>query len=152
MNLPMNLPMSLRARRKWMVCGILAATAAGTALILMAFQENLLYFYTPQEVAAGEAPSGRDFRVGGLVVKDSVWRDKDSLAVRFAVTDLKREIVVLYEGVLPDLFREEQGIIANGRLREDGVFQASQVLAKHDENYMPPEVADALGISTAKPP
>ncbi len=108
-----------------------------------------MYFYSPSEVAAGEAPSERKFRVGGLVVDGSVQRVPDSLAVEFTVTDTVHEVVVSYEGILPDLFREGQGIVAHGRTREDGVFEASEVLAKHDENYMPPEVASAL--AAAKP-
>ncbi|MBM2830333.1 MAG: cytochrome c-type biosis protein CcmE [Gammaproteobacteria bacterium] len=133
-------------RRKLMlsVTFIVLGMGVATALALKAFQQNLLYFYSPVQVAAGEAPTTRPFRIGGLVVAGSVKRDVESLAVRFVLTDTLREITVDYEGILPDLFREGQGIVANGRLRPDGTFEASEVLAKHDENYMPPEVADAL--------
>ena len=133
-------------RRKLMlsVTFIVLGMGVATALALKAFQQNLLYFYSPAQVAAGEAPTTRPFRIGGLVVAGSVKRDVESLAVRFVLTDTLREITVDYEGILPDLFREGQGIVANGRLRPDGTFEASEVLAKHDENYMPPEVADAL--------
>ena len=112
-------------------------------MLLAAFSENLVYFHTPTEVARGEAPAERKFRVGGLVAEGSVERADDSLAVRFQVTDTAETIPVRYEGVLPDLFREGQGIVADGHLR-DGVFVAERVLAKHDENYMPPEAAEAL--------
>lgn len=125
--------------------GVLVLGVAGaTALFLAAFRENLVYFYTPSEVVAGEAPAERRFRIGGLVADDSVERDPDSLQVRFAVTDTARTVTVRYDGVLPDLFREGQGIVADGRLDGDGAFVADRVLAKHDESYMPPEAAEAL--------
>jgi len=133
------------------VLGVLGVGAA-TALALRAFQENLLYFYSPSQVAAGEAPAERAFRIGGLVTPGSVQRDPRSLALSFALTDTLQTIVVTYEGVLPDLFREGQGIVANGRLLPDGRFRADQVLAKHDENYMPPEVADSLEKAGVKMP
>ncbi|MGR9092130.1 MAG: cytochrome c maturation protein CcmE [Gammaproteobacteria bacterium] len=136
-----------RKKRLLTVGLILAGMGLATALILTAFEKNLMYFYSPSEVAAGDAPSERKFRVGGLVVDGSVRRIPDSLAVEFTVTDTVHEVVVAYEGILPDLFREGQGIIAHGRAREDGVFEASEVLAKHDENYMPPEVASALAAA-----
>lgn len=138
-----------RKKRLLTIGLVLAGMGLATALILTAFEKNLMYFYSPSEVAAGAAPSERKFRVGGLVVDGSVRRIPDSLAVEFAVTDTVHEVVVAYEGILPDLFREGQGIVAHGRTREDGVFEASEVLAKHDENYMPPEVASAL--AAAKP-
>jgi cytochrome c-type biogenesis protein CcmE len=103
-----------------------------------------LYFYTPSQVNAGEAPKGYPFRVGGLVVPGSVQRDAGSLRVRFEVTDGPASVAVTYSGILPDLFREGQGIISIGQLSPDGVFEATEVIAKHDENYMPPEVADSL--------
>jgi cytochrome c-type biogenesis protein CcmE len=131
---------------------IVLGTGAATALALRAFQENLLYFYSPSQVAAGEAPPGRAFRVGGLVSVNSVRRDPQSLAVSFALTDTLQSVEVVYEGVLPDLFREGQGVVANGRLLPDGRFEATQVLAKHDENYMPPEVADSLAKAGVKIP
>jgi len=133
-------------RRKlvFTVVFIVAGMGIATALALKAFQQNLLYFYSPVQVAQGEAPTNRPFRIGGLVVAGSVVRDPKSLAVRFVLTDTLKEITVDYDGILPDLFREGQGIVANGSLRPDGTFAASEVLAKHDENYMPKEVADAL--------
>jgi cytochrome c-type biogenesis protein CcmE len=139
----------VRKKRLMTVLGILAGMGLATALILTAFEKNLMYFYSPSEVVAGQAPSGRKFRVGGLVVNDSVKRVPDSLAVQFTVTDTVHEVTIAYDGILPDLFREGQGIVAHGRTREDGVFEASEVLAKHDENYMPPEVAGA--IAAARP-
>jgi len=132
-----------RKRLIWvsaMVLGI--GIAAG--LVLNAFQKNLLFFFTPSQVIAGEAPRGHVFRVGGLVTKGSVQREPGSLQVRFKVTDTAHTVEVHYAGILPDLFREGQGIVAKGRLTDSGVFEASEVLAKHDENYMPPEVHDAL--------
>jgi cytochrome c-type biogenesis protein CcmE len=133
-------------RRRLLTIGLLVAgMGLATALILRAFNQNLMYFYSPSDVAAGKAPSARDFRIGGLVLAGTVMRDTDGLAVRFTLSDLKRQVDVRYEGILPDLFREGQGIVANGRLGPDGVFVAREVLAKHDENYMPPEVAEALG-------
>jgi cytochrome c-type biogenesis protein CcmE len=117
---------------------VVALTLAGRA-----FQENLLYFFSPSQVSAGEAPH-RAFRLGGMVVKDSVKREPGSLTIRFVLSDFAHEVPVQYTGVLPDLFREGQGIVARGRLESDGTFVAEEVLAKHDEKYMPPEVADAL--------
>ena len=123
--------------------GVLGIGVA-VALILAAFNQNLMYFYSPSEVARGEAPGNRAFRLGGMVVKGSIQRDPQDLTVRFAVTDFAQQRTVTYKGILPDLFREGQGIVAIGQLDGDGVFVASEVLAKHDENYMPPEVAQAL--------
>jgi len=133
-------------RRKLLlvVVFIVLGTGTATGFALMAFQENLLYFYSPTQVADGEAPLERKFRSGGMVKEGSVERDPDSLQVRFTLTDTLHEVDVSYEGILPDLFREGQGIVANGRLVQDGHFIAAEVLAKHDENYMPPEVAEAL--------
>jgi len=141
-------------RRKilFSVIFIIVGMAAATALALKAFQENLLYFYSPSQVVAGEAPSSRNFRIGGLVVVNSVVRDPETLFVQFKLTDTLQEVTVNYEGILPDLFREGQGIVANGQLRADGSFAASEVLAKHDENYMPVEVADALKKAGADMP
>ena len=115
-----------------------------TALTLRAFQENMMFFVEIWEVAKGNYPEDRNFRVGGLVVEDSVRRKPGELEVSFDLTDLGSELTVTYAGILPDLFREGQGIIAHGRLNDDGVFVADEVLAKHDENYMPPEVAESL--------
>jgi cytochrome c-type biogenesis protein CcmE len=114
------------------------------ALVLNAFRSNLVFFYTPSQVFADEAPKGRNFRIGGLVVPGSLERSGASVEVRFQVTDNARTVPVVYNGILPDLFREGKGVVAQGELRADGVFVASQVLAKHDENYMPPEAEEAL--------
>lgn len=131
---------------------IIVGMAATTTLALKAFRENLLYFYAPSQIEAGEAPKTRAFRIGGLVVDGSVDRNPETLEVSFAVTDTLHEITIEYEGILPDLFREGQGIVANGRLLPNGTFKATEVLAKHDENYMPPEVADALTAAGADLP
>lgn len=131
---------------------IVIGAGAATALMLKAFQENLLYFYSPTQVQNGEAPAKRSFRIGGLVVDQSVERNPETLVVTFVLTDTLNEVTVTYEGILPDLFREGQGIVANGQLNQAGVFEATQVLAKHDENYMPPEVASALTEAGAKIP
>jgi cytochrome c-type biogenesis protein CcmE len=126
-----------------MIAGGVAALAVAAALVLSAFQKNLVFFFTPTQVAANEAPQNRTFRVGGLVKVGSVKREPDGVTVHFVVTDTAKSIPVFYRGVLPDLFREGKGVVTQGRL-ENGVFHASEVLAKHDENYMPPEVAEAL--------
>ena len=112
--------------------------------MLSAFQQNLVFFFTPSQVAANEAPQGRAFRVGGMVETGSVKRQADGVTVRFMVTDTAKSIPVAYKGVLPDLFREGQGVVAHGRMNEDKVFEADKILAKHDENYMAPEVAASL--------
>jgi cytochrome c-type biogenesis protein CcmE len=133
-----------RTRRGvWIVSG-LAALGVAAALVLNAFQSNLVFFFTPSQVASHEAPRDRAFRVGGLVEAGSVVREKDALTVRFRVTDTAMTIPVVYSGILPDLFREGKGVVAQGKLAADGTFRASEVLAKHDENYMPPEAAEAL--------
>lgn len=141
-------------RRKLLlsVIFIVAGVGGAVALALKAFQENLLYFYSPAQIVAGEAPTARPFRIGGLVVEGSVMREPGSLAVEFTLTDTLEEVNVSYDGILPDLFREGQGIVANGKLLPDGTFEAFEVLAKHDENYMPPEVADALSRAGAASP
>ena len=136
--------MTPRQKRMIVVTLILVGVSVATFLALTAFQKNLLYFYTPAKVAAGEAPQGYPFRVGGLVVQGSVQREPGSVNVRFVVTDGTATVPVVFSGILPDLFREGQGIIAVGQLNGQGVFEASEVLAKHDENYMPPEVAESL--------
>jgi cytochrome c-type biogenesis protein CcmE len=136
--------MTPRRKRLLAVIAIVGGVAAATALAMLAFQDNLLYFYNPTQVMAGEAPSGRTFRIGGLVTQGSLQRTEGTLKVRFIVTDFKESIPVNYEGLLPDLFREGQGVIAHGRLADGGEFVADEVLAKHDENYMPPEVAESL--------
>jgi cytochrome c-type biogenesis protein CcmE len=127
-----------------MVVGGLAALGVAAALILTAFRQNLVFFYTPSEVAANMAPQGRAFRIGGMVETGSVKRQPDGVTVHFIVTDTAKGIPVAYRGALPDLFREGKGVVAQGRLGPDGLFQASEVLAKHDENYMPPEAAEAV--------
>jgi len=133
-----------RTRRAlWIVSG-LAVLGVATGLVLNAFQSNLVFFLTPTQVAANEAPRDRAFRIGGLVEEGSVVREKDALTVRFKVTDTAKTIPVVFTGILPDLFREGKGVVAQGKLAADGTFRASEVLAKHDENYMPPEAADAL--------
>ena len=119
-----------------------AALGIATALALMAFEQNLVFFFTPSQVAANEAPQGRTFRIGGMVLAGSVKRD--GVDVRFVVTDTVKSIPVVYRGTLPDLFREGKGVVAQGSLGADGVFAAREVLAKHDENYMPPEAAHAV--------
>ena len=121
-----------------------AALGTAAALVLSALNKNLVFFFTPSQVAAHEAPQWRTFRIGGLVVPGSLKRKPDGLTVQFIVTDTARSIPVVYRGTLPDLFREGKGVVTQGHLGADGVFQASEVLAKHDENYMPPEAADAV--------
>jgi cytochrome c-type biogenesis protein CcmE len=133
-----------RKKRLTLVGLVLLGVAGAAALFLTAFQENLVYFYSPTEVANGKAPVDRTFRIGGLVKEGSVERDQETLEARFVVTDTAHNVPIVYEGVLPDLFREGQGIVANGKLTKEGTFQAAEVLAKHDENYMPPEAAEAL--------
>jgi cytochrome c-type biogenesis protein CcmE len=141
--------MNKRSKRKLLVAMVLFGVAIATALGLTAFKENLLYFYSPSQIKAGEAPSNRSFRVGGLVVNGTVKREEGGLAVRFDLTDNNATVPVTYTGILPDLFREGQGIVAMGTLDSTGLFVADEVLAKHDENYMPPEVADALKAADA---
>ena len=136
--------MTPRQKRMATVAAIIAGVGIATAFALQAFQQNLLYYYSPSQILAGEAPDSRSFRVGGLVQDGSVQRAPGSLEVRFTLTDFSNTVGVSYTGVLPDLFREGQGIIARGKLKDDGVFVAEEVLAKHDENYMPPEVKDSL--------
>jgi cytochrome c-type biogenesis protein CcmE len=122
----------------------LAGLGIAAALVLNAFQNNLVFFFSPTQVAAKEAPVQKTFRIGGLVQQGSLKREDDGLTVRFVVTDLANSMTVIYTGTLPDLFKEGKGVVAQGRLGPDGVFRADQVLAKHDENYMPPEAADAI--------
>jgi len=136
--------MKPRHKRMAMIVGGVAALAVCAGLVLTAFRENLVFFFTPSQVAANEAPQGRLFRIGGLVEAGSVKRQPDGVSVRFVVTDTAKSIPVIYKGALPDLFREGKGVVTQGRLAPDGVFQATEVLAKHDENYMPPEADDAV--------
>ncbi|MDJ0927957.1 MAG: cytochrome c maturation protein CcmE [Gammaproteobacteria bacterium] len=136
--------MKPRRQRMLAVIIILAGVGLAVGLALQAFQENLLFFYSPTQVLAGEQPDDRKFRLGGLVASGSLQRKPGELEVTFLVTDNSNAVPVSYTGVLPDLFREGQGVIAHGVLRSDGSFEAEEVLAKHDENYMPPEVAEML--------
>lgn len=139
-----------RRNRIILIVLMIAGVGIATGFALKAFNENLMFFYQPSQVIAGEAPAGRLIRVGGLVTTGSVQRQPDGLTVQFALTDNIETIRIQYTGILPDLFREGQGIIARGRLGDDRVFIAEEVLAKHDENYMPPEVADALKAAHEK--
>lgn len=136
--------MTPRRKRLLAVVTGLAALGVAAALVLNAFQSNLVFFFSPTQVVNDEAPRGRAFRVGGLVEPGSVKRSDRDLTVSFVITDTAQRIPVTYTGLLPDLFREGEGVVAQGRLGDDGVFRADQVLAKHDENYMPPEAAHAL--------
>jgi cytochrome c-type biogenesis protein CcmE len=133
-----------RHRRGLMILGGLAALAITAALVLSAFQQNLVFFFTPTQIAANEAPLGRTFRVGGMVERGSVKRQADGVTVQFIVTDTAKGIPVVYRGQLPDLFREGKGVVTQGRLGPDGIFHANEILAKHDENYTPPEAAEAV--------
>ena len=136
-------------RIAFIASGVLCLGVA-VALVLNAFQDNLVFFHSPSDVLAGKAPREKTFRVGGMVEKGSVRRVGDGLTVQFIVTDTVKTIPVAYTGTLPDLFREGQGVVAQGSLRPDGVFEAREVLAKHDENYMPPEAAEALKRADAE--
>ena len=136
--------MKPRHKRLTLVASGIAAIAAAGVLVLGAFQQNLVFFFTPTHVAANEAPTGRSFRIGGLVENGSVKRKPDGVTVQFTVTDTVKNVPVEYRGPLPDLFREGKGVVSQGRLGTDGVFRADEVLAKHDENYMPPEAKHAL--------
>ena len=140
--------MKPRHKRAVIIAGGLAAIGVAAYLVLNAFQSNLVFFFTPTQVASGEAPKNRTFRIGGLVKTGSVKRD--NLTVNFVVTDTAKDMNVSYTGILPDLFREGKGVVAQGKLGEDGKFTASEVLAKHDENYMPPEAKQALDQAELK--
>jgi len=148
--------MSPRQQRTLLVFAAVIGVGIAVALGLRAFQENLLYFYSPSQLVRGEAPADRRFRVGGIVVPGSVQRVAGSLTVAFTLTDTVQQVSVRYTGILPDLFREGQGIVTHGALGADGVFVADEVLAKHDETYMPPDVADSIkkaheeGVARAK--
>jgi cytochrome c-type biogenesis protein CcmE len=136
--------MTPRRKRLFVVLAILGGVAASVALAVMASRENIMFYYDPSQVVAGKAPAAKRFRIGGMVVKGSVARNPGDLQVRFVLTDFAHEVPVEYTGVLPDLFREGQGIIAHGTMNSSGAFVADEVLAKHDEKYMPPEVAASL--------
>ena len=136
----------MKARHKrfiWVALG-LCVIAVAVTLVLRAFNSNMVFFFTPSQVAENQAPSNRTFRIGGLVTAGSVKRQPDGLTVTFEVTDTAKTIPVTYTGILPDLFKEGKGVVAQGTIGQDGVFRAAEVLAKHDENYMPPEAAEAL--------
>ncbi len=141
--------MKPRQQRMLAVGLAVAGLAIAAVLTLRAFEENLMFYIEISDVVKGNVPQDRNFRVGGLVVEDSVIRTPGELDIEFKVTDLESELTILYSGLLPDLFREGQGIIAHGQLGDDGKFVADTVLAKHDENYMPPEVADSLANHVA---
>jgi cytochrome c-type biogenesis protein CcmE len=134
--------MTPRQKRGLLIMGVLAVAAAIVFLVLRAFQSNLVFFYTPTQILAKEAPKGRTFRVGGMVEKGSLQRE--GVKVSFVVTDTQKSITVHYQGLLPDLFKEGKGVVAQGQLDEQGIFTAAEVLAKHDENYMPPEASEAI--------
>lgn len=136
--------MKPRNKRLILVGGGVALLVAAVTLVLSAFQQNLVFFHTPTEVAAGKAPSGKTFRIGGLVEAGSIRREADGVTVHFVVTDTAKSIPVSYKGPLPDLFREGKGAVVQGKLEANGQFVASEVLAKHDENYMPPEAQHAV--------
>ena len=133
-----------RKKRLALIVLMITGIAVGVGFALKSLDENIMFFFTPTEVAEGKAPTGRLFRIGGMVVDGSVSRPGEGLTVQFDLTDNEKIVTVLYTGILPDLFREGQGIIANGELNQEGAFVAQEVLAKHDENYMPPEVAEAM--------
>lgn len=140
-----------RKKRLLLILALLVGIGAAVGLALSALQENINLFYTPTQIANGEAPHGTRIRAGGMVEKGSLQRSGDSLDVRFVVTDFNRSVTIRYQGILPDLFREGQGIVALGRLNSEGVVEADEVLAKHDEKYMPPEVTKALKDSGRLP-
>ncbi len=142
--------MKPRHRRfAWIGAGVVVLAAA-TALVLNAFQSNLVFFFSPTDIVENRVPQGRAFRIGGMVVEKSLTRAPDGLTVRFNVTDTAKTIPVVYTGILPDLFKEGKGVVAQGTIGPDGVFRATEVLAKHDENYMPPEAAAAIDQAHAR--
>jgi cytochrome c-type biogenesis protein CcmE len=134
--------MKPRTQRALLIVAGVAIVGAAAAFVLNAFQDNLVFFFTPSQIEKGEAPKGRAFRVGGMLKTGTVT--KEGIVTRFVVTDTAKEVTVTYSGILPDLFREGKGVVAQGKLDESGVFVASEVLAKHDENYMPPEAQHAM--------
>jgi len=136
--------MKPRHKKLTIIIASVAALGLSATLVLDAFQSNLVFFFSPTQVAANEAPQGKSFRIGGLVEEGSVKRESDGVTVNFVVTDTAKVIPVVYTGILPDLFKEGKGVVAQGKLSSDGIFRADEVLAKHDENYMPPEAAAAL--------
>src|SRR5215813_2126700 len=137
-------------QKRFVLIGLgLVALAVAAALVLNAFQSNLVFFYTPTQAANGDVPQGRSFRIGGMVEAGSLTREGDGLTVHFVVTDMAKRVPVTFKGILPDLFKEGKGAVAQGQLGADGTFLASEVLAKHDENYMPPEAAEAMAKAKA---
>ena len=142
--------MKTRHKRLLLIFAGFVVLGAVVALVLNAFQSNLVFFFSPTQVAAGEAPKGKPFRIGGMVKEGSIQREADGVTLRFAITDTERDIAVKYKGILPDLFKEGKGAVVQGRIGEDGIFVAKEVLAKHDENYMPPEAAQAVGDAHAR--
>ena len=136
--------MKARHKRIALIVGGLAILGLVAALVLNAFQSNLVFFFSPTQVAAGEAPKGKTFRIGGLVKEGSIKREAGGVTLRFVITDTEKELTVAYKGILPDLFKEGKGAVAQGKLGDGDLFIASEVLAKHDENYMPPEATKAL--------
>ncbi|MFO7543674.1 MAG: cytochrome c maturation protein CcmE [Thiobacillus sp.] len=136
--------MKPRHKKLALIAVVVAALGLAVVLVLNAFNSNLVFFFSPTQVVNGEAPTARAFRIGGLVEEGSIKREGDGLTTRFIVTDTAKTIPVTYTGILPDLFKEGKGVVAEGRLGPDGLFAATQVLAKHDENYMPPEAAQAI--------
>jgi len=136
--------MTPRQRRVTLVVGILVGVSAAVALAVRAMNENVMFFFDPTQVASGEAPIDKRFRLGGMVRPGTVVREPGALEMSFVVTDFQKDVPVKYSGIVPDLFRENQGVVAHGRLGADGTFVADEILAKHDENYMPPEVARAI--------
>lgn len=136
--------MRKRQQRLFLVLGGLASVTVVTALVVNAFRDNLVFFYTPSDIAAEVVPFERTFRIGGLVEDGSVFRGEDGITVHFQVTDTAVAVPVTYQGILPNLFREGQGVVAVGSLQEGGIFKATQVMARHDETYMPPEAAEAI--------
>lgn len=136
--------MKPRHKKLAIIAAGVSALGIAAALVLNAFESNLVFFFSPTQVAANEAPKNRSFRIGGLVEQGSVKRQSDGVTVQFVVTDTARTVPVAYKGILPDLFKEGKGVVVQGKLGQDGLFRADEVLAKHDENYMPPEAARAL--------
>jgi cytochrome c-type biogenesis protein CcmE len=141
--------MTPRQKRTYFIVGGILTLSVATFFVLRAFNENLVFFYTPSQIKSKEAPINKDFRIGGMVVQDSLKREPGGLKVQFMVTDTVQSTAVEYNGILPDLFKEGKGVVAQGKLNEQGVFIASQVLAKHDENYMPPEAKSAIAAGKA---
>lgn len=143
--------MKTRHKRLALVVSGLMLLGIAAALVLSAFRQNLVFFFTPTQVMSGEAPAGKSFRIGGMVEKGSVRRQEDGMTVKFIVTDMATSLPVVYKGILPDLFREGKGVVAQGKISGNGLFLAEEVLAKHDENYMPPEAAYALKNGRREP-